>query len=168
MEYTVEIYLGSESDRQALDASGALNLLQKIGIGYRVSIVSAHRNLGELQRDCGEWSSGSSVVIAAAGMSAALPGAIAAITNGTMPVIGVPLPSEYDPEAKAALYSMLMMPPGRPVMVAGIGRIGFTQAVLAAAQIVGSNDPDTYRALSKYQVATTKPAQPGVEAWSPE
>ena len=87
MEPYVAIILGSESDRKILDESEMTKDLDAVGIAWEISYISAHRN----PRDLEDYVGGHAITtfIAAAGMSAALPGAIAAITKAVVPVIGV-------------------------------------------------------------------------------
>ncbi len=112
----IAIVIGSESDRERMKPG--LDLLEKLGVEYELSVLSAHRNPDELaEYAAGLSGKGFEVVIAGAGLSAALPGAIAARTH--LPVIGVPL------EAGTlggldALLSIAQMPRGVPVATVGI------------------------------------------------
>lgn len=148
----IAIVIGSESDRTILRNSGMLNILNEFRVEWELSIISAHRNPGTLYdycrnvKDKGEVK----VFIVAAGMAAALAGAIAAHVK-TLPIIGVPLPSVEFPNAMDALLSMVRMPPGCPVAVVGIGESGLKNAAILAAQIlsVENKDKNTRAILGK-------------------
>lgn len=112
----VLIVAGSESDRPVLEK--AQKVLDEAGVGYDVEIASAHRNpdrVAELARGAEER--GYRVVIAAAGLSAALPGVVAAHTR--LPVIGVPV-GAGPLRGVDALLAIAQLPPGVPVATVGI------------------------------------------------
>ncbi len=109
---TVAILIGSESDRDI--AERAANVLDSRGVDYEVRILSAHRNPAELEEYIRK--SDAEVFIAIAGLSAALPGAIASRTK--KPVIGVPVSSKLG--GMDALLSIVQMPKGVPVACVGI------------------------------------------------
>jgi 5-(carboxyamino)imidazole ribonucleotide mutase len=108
----VSIIIGSESDRPI--AESMLKILENAGVDYEIRVLSAHRNPVELD----EYISNSDarIFIAIAGLSAALPGVIAARTK--KPVIGVPVSSKLG--GMDALLSMVQMPKGIPVACVGI------------------------------------------------
>ncbi len=112
----VLIVLGSESDRPRI--GGALEVLDQAGVGYETVVSSAHRQPSQTA-DLAEEAMrrGVRVIIAAAGLSAALPGFIASHTP--LPVIGIPV-SAGPLKGMDALLSMVQMPPGVPVGVVGI------------------------------------------------
>jgi len=128
----VGILVGSESDRDAMQ--GALDELDERSIPYEFNVLSAHRD----PQKVAEYSMtaarrGLRVVIAGAGMAAALPGVVAAHTE--LPVIGVPLRSEKS--ALGGLDAMLaiaQMPPGVPVACVSID--GARNAAILAARIL--------------------------------
>ncbi len=120
----VAVILGSESDRAVADK--AVKVLDEHKIPYEVSVISAHRNPEELDRYLRESSDDVSVIIAIAGLSAALPGIIASKTE--KPVIGVPVSGKLF--GVDALLSMVQMPSGVPVGVVGIDN-GENAALLA-------------------------------------
>lgn len=163
----VGIILGSGNDRKYLDESEALMILQKLGIRWELSYISAHRNPRELEHYVrGAVSRGAVLFIGAAGMSAQLPGEIASrlVADGTIrPVIGVPLPSTSFPNAMDALLAMIQMPPGMPVSVCGLGVIGFKNAALAAAQVVAAVSSEVEVALAVWLAENTKQPQIAVE-----
>jgi phosphoribosylaminoimidazole carboxylase PurE protein len=110
------IVMGSESDRPKLE--GAFKVLDEAGVFYDTVVSSAHRDpvvTADLAKDAARR--GIRVVIAAAGLSAALPGFLAAHTG--LPVIGVPV-SAGPLKGVDALLSMVQMPTGVPVGVVGI------------------------------------------------
>ena len=119
----VAIIMGSESDRAVADK--AVAVLTEYNVPYEVKVISAHRNPDELDRYLKE-SEDVSVIIAIAGLSAALPGVIASKTE--KPVIGVPVSGKL--LGMDALLSMVQMPSGVPVGVVGIDS-GKNAALLA-------------------------------------
>lgn len=128
----VGILIGSESDREAMDP--ALEELAERGISNELRVLSAHRD----PRGVAEYAStaalrGVRVIIAAAGMAAALPGVVAAYTE--LPVIGVPLTSSKSVAGGLdALLSMVQMPPGVPVACVSVD--GARNAAILAAKIL--------------------------------
>ncbi len=114
----VGILVGSDSDRDRMQA--ALDELASHGIRHELEVRSAHRNpdaVAEYARTARER--GIKVLIAGAGLAAALPGAVAAHTD--LPVIGVPLRSEKSVlDGLDALLSITQMPPGVPVAAVGV------------------------------------------------
>ncbi|MGH7542881.1 MAG: AIR carboxylase family protein [Gemmatimonadota bacterium] len=112
----VLILAGSESDRVVVEK--AEKVLREAGVGYHVEVASAHRTperVAELAR--GAEAAGYGVVIAAAGLAAALPGVVAAHTR--LPVIGLPV-GAGPLKGVDALLAIAMMPPGVPVAAVGI------------------------------------------------
>lgn len=164
---SVEIILGSESDLKIANASGMFGVFNECGVGYELSIISAHRNREELAKRCKVIliEKNIKVVIAAASMAAVLPGDIAAEMKFALPVIGVPLPSKEFPDALDALLAMVRMPAGCPVIVAGIGKAGLKNAAITACQILGLDGDHwgvtTKKRLSVYlkQQSHSKPAR---------
>jgi 5-(carboxyamino)imidazole ribonucleotide mutase len=117
-DVVVGILVGSESDRERMQ--GALDLLDREGIGYELDVRSAHRTpdaVAEYARTARER--GLRVLICGAGLAAALPGAVAAHTD--LPVIGVPLKSSLSVlDGLDALLAIAQMPPGVPVATVGV------------------------------------------------
>ena len=109
---TVAILIGSESDRHI--AERAAKVLDDAGVDHEIRVISAHRNPVELDDYVSK--SDAEVFIAVAGLSAALPGAVAARTK--KPVIGVPVSSKLG--GLDALLSIVQMPKGVPVACVGI------------------------------------------------
>jgi 5-(carboxyamino)imidazole ribonucleotide mutase len=126
----VLIVVGSESDRERVEP--AVKVLEEAGVGYDLVVSSAHRNAeqtAQLARDARK--NGYRAIIAAAGLAAALPGAVAALTD--LPVIGLPL--DVGPlRGVDALYAMAQLPPGCPVGTVGIGMA--KNAALLAVRIL--------------------------------
>ena len=128
----VGILIGSESDRERMQP--ALDELSERAISHELNVLSAHRD----PRGVAEYASnaalrGVRVIIAAAGMSAALPGAVAAYTD--LPVIGVPLPSSKTAAGGLdAILSIVQMPPGVPVACVSLD--GAKNAAILAAKIL--------------------------------
>jgi 5-(carboxyamino)imidazole ribonucleotide mutase len=117
-DVVVGILVGSESDRERMQ--GAFDLLDKEGVGYEFDVRSAHRTpdaVTEYARSARER--GLRVLICGAGLSAALPGVVAAHTD--LPVIGVPLKSSLSVlDGLDALLAITQMPPGVPVAAVGV------------------------------------------------
>ena len=114
----VGILVGSESDRERMQP--ALDLLDERGVDYEFDVRSAHRSpeaVAEYARTA--RGRGLRVLICGAGLSAALPGAVAAHTD--LPVIGVPLKSSLSVlDGLDALLAIAQMPPGVPVATVGV------------------------------------------------
>ena len=117
-DVVVGILVGSESDRERMQ--GAFDVLDKEGVGYEFDVRSAHRTpdaVTEYARTARER--GLRVLICGAGLSAALPGVVAAHTD--LPVIGVPLKSSLSVlDGLDALLAIAQMPPGVPVATVGV------------------------------------------------
>ena len=128
----VGILVGSDSDRERMQA--ALDELAAHGIPHELEVRSAHRNpeaVAEYARTARER--GLKVLIAGAGLAAALPGAVAAQTD--LPVIGVPLRSEKSVlDGLDALLAIAQLPPGVPVATVGVDSA--RNAAILAARIL--------------------------------
>ncbi|HHS12621.1 MAG TPA: 5-(carboxyamino)imidazole ribonucleotide mutase [bacterium] len=136
-EYKVAIIMGSDSDRDAMDHCG--RILSFLKIPYEMEVMSAHRDPDRVDAFAREAEArGIKVVIAGAGMAAALPGVVAART--LLPVIGVPLAGS-PLNGQDALYSIVQMPPGIPVATVAIGSAGAKNAAVLAAEILALTDP---------------------------
>ena len=139
----VVIIMGSATDRPI--AQKAEKILDKFGIDYETFVASAHRTpdrVVEIIRG-----SPANVFIALAGLSAALPGVVAAHT--LKPVIGVPCASSSSPANLDSLLSVVQMPPGVPVGGVGIGR--GENAALLACRILGIADDKIQTKLEDYR-----------------
>jgi phosphoribosylaminoimidazole carboxylase PurE protein len=128
----VGIVLGSASDMDAMEP--ALRELSERGIGHELNVLSAHRQPDEVAAYAKQARPrGLRVLIAGAGLSAALPGVLAAHTE--LPVIGVPLSSRLSAAGGLdAILSVIQMPPGVPV--AAVGLDNARNAAVLAARII--------------------------------
>jgi 5-(carboxyamino)imidazole ribonucleotide mutase len=129
----VGILVGSDSDRERMQ--GGLDELDRLGILYEFDVRSAHRNPDEVaQYARTARERGLRVLICGAGLSAALPGVVAAHTD--LPVIGVPLRSSLSVlDGIDALLAIAQMPPGVPVAAVGVDNP--KNAAVLAARILG-------------------------------
>ena len=139
----VTIVMGSASDKPT--ANKAEKILDKFGITYETFVASAHRPPDRVVNVINE--SKADVFIALAGLSAALPGVVAAHT--LKPVIGVPCASSSSPANLDSLLSVVQMPPGVPVAGVGIGR--GENAALLAARIIGTSNEKIATSLEDYR-----------------
>ena len=140
----VGIVMGSDSDLKVMSSAAAM--LEELGIEYEMRIISAHREPDLLI----EWTRtakdrGIKVMIAGAGMAAALPGMCAALFP--LPVIGVPL-SGKNLEGMDAVFSIMQMPPGIPVATVAID--GAKNAAILAAKILAASDEALLKKLKEY------------------
>lgn len=137
----VGILIGSASDLNV--ASKAGEILKEFGVAFEVGIASAHRTPEDVVNYASTAEErGVKVVIAMAGLSAALPGVVAAHT--TLPVVGVPIASG-PLSGSDALLAVAQMPPGIPVGSMGID--GAKNAALMALRIIGLSDGKIKAAL---------------------
>ena len=135
------IIMGSTSDLSKVEP--AIELLKSFGVQVSVRCLSAHRASAQLSAYINQLNEdGTEVIIAAAGMAAALPGVIAAQT--VLPVIGVPLSGSVL-DGQDALYSIVQMPPGIPVATVAIN--GSKNAAWLAMQIMANTDPELKKKL---------------------
>lgn len=141
----VLIIAGSESDMPKMDECRAM--LEFLGISNATVVASAHRAPAKVSKSLKEAEeAGAEVVIAAAGMSAALPGVVASQTN--LPVIGVPLEGGF-PCGLDALLSIVQMPTGIPVASVAVGAA--KNAAVLAARILALKHPDINDNLAAYR-----------------
>lgn len=127
----VLLIIGSESDKK--NVAPGVDLMQERGVSFDLVVYSAHRNLPELLEFLKSAQDEYRVFIAAAGLSAALPGVVASQVKN--PVIGVPLVAG-DLAGVDALLSILQLPRGVPVATMGIGKQGVLNAVHLAERIL--------------------------------
>lgn len=142
----VGVVMGSDSDWSVVRR--CVEQLDAMGIAWEARVISAHR----MPDDAHEYATsaagrGLRVIIAAAGMSAALSGVLAAGT--TLPVIGIPVDSGPLQGVDAALSTM-QMPPGVPVACMAIGSAGARNAAVLAARILAVGDADRTAALERF------------------
>ena len=133
MKPIVSIIMGSTSDLPVMEK--AMDFLDEMEIPFEVNALSAHRTPQAVESFAkGAKARGIKVIIAAAGMAAALPGVIAAST--TIPVIGVPIKGMLD--GLDAMLSIIQMPPGIPVATVGVN--GALNAAILAAEMIALTD----------------------------
>jgi phosphoribosylaminoimidazole carboxylase PurE protein len=145
---SVAVVMGSDSDMAVMQS--CIEQLGEFGIEPLVRIISAHRTpqaAAEFADNAAK--KGIKVIIAAAGMSAHLAGALAGRT--ILPVIGVPLISAGGLEGIDALLSMIQMPPGAPVATMAIGSAGAKNAAILAVQILALTDEKLGEKLAEFR-----------------
>lgn len=136
--------MGSTSDLPVMEK--AARVLDEMEIPFEMNALSAHRTPQEVEEfACDAEGRGLRVIIAGAGMAAALPGVIAA--NTTLPVIGVPIKGMLD--GLDALLSIVQMPPGIPVATVGVN--GAQNAALLAVEMLALSDKDLADKLKAYK-----------------
>jgi 5-(carboxyamino)imidazole ribonucleotide mutase len=145
----VGIVMGSKSDWETM--KNAADTLKELGISCEAKALSAHRNPAHVH----EWASGAEargmkVIIAAAGMAAALPGVVAAVSQ--LPVLGVPMETRVMGGIDS-LLSMAQMPGGIPVGTLAIGKAGAKNAALLAAAILALSDDGIHARLRAFRAA---------------
>ena len=148
----IGIVMGSTSDWETMKA--AAKTLKDFGVPYEAKAMSAHRT----PRQVVKWvesapKRGVKCIIAAAGSAAHLAGVAAAHT--TLPVLGVPMPSQHL-KGLDSLLSTVQMPKGVPVATFAIGEAGAANAALFAVAILALSDPALNRKLSKFRVKQTQ------------
>jgi 5-(carboxyamino)imidazole ribonucleotide mutase len=146
-EPLVAVVMGSKSDAPTMQE--CLDTLDKLAIPYETHVMSAHRT-PEKVREFAQAAAGRGilVIIAGAGGSAALPGALKAYT--ALPVIGVPLASS-DLKGVDALMAIAQMPPGVPVATVAVGKWGARNAALLATEILALSDAAVKKAYEDYR-----------------
>lgn len=136
----IQIIMGSSSDAPV--AEKATQILEEFGVPYEMTVASAHRTPDVLEKLV--KNSDADVFIGIAGLSAALPGTIAAHT--VRPVIGVPVSGKVNLDA---ILSIIQMPPGIPVGAVGLDR--GENAALLAVQILAVHDKKLTKKLEEYR-----------------
>ena len=144
----VGIIMGSRSDHETMVE--AARVLDDLGIGYELEVVSAHRTPDRMfaYAETAE-SRGLEVIIAGAGGAAHLPGMTASKT--VLPVIGVPVLSTAL-NGMDSLLSIVQMPRGVPVATVAIGKAGAANAGLLAARIIATHDPAVREKLHAFRL----------------
>jgi 5-(carboxyamino)imidazole ribonucleotide mutase len=143
----VAVVMGSNSDWSVM--RNATETLDQFGVAYQLRVVSAHRTpdlLAEFGK--GARANGLHCIIAGAGGAAHLPGMLAA--NTTIPVLGVPVPSEHL-RGLDSLYSIVQMPKGVPVATFAIGNPGAINAALYAVSMLANNDSGLAQKLDDFR-----------------
>ena len=144
MEAIVSIIMGSTSDLPVMEK--AAKFLDEMEIPFEMNALSAHRTPKEVEEFAANAKGrGIKVIIAAAGMAAALPGVIAAGT--TLPVIGVPIKGMLD--GLDAMLSIIQMPPGIPVATVGVN--GAQNAAILAVEMIALSDPQVAKKLENFK-----------------
>ena len=137
--------MGSTSDLPVMEK--AAQFLDEMALPFEMNALSAHRTPAEVESFAkGAKERGLQVIIAAAGMAAALPGVIAA--NTTLPVIGVPIKGSVL-DGVDALDSIIQMPPGIPVATVGINAA--QNAAILATQMIALTDSTIADRLAAYK-----------------
>ena len=143
----VGVVMGSDSDWPVMQR--CVSQLDDLGIACEVRVISAHRTPDVAHEYAATAvDRGLKVIVAAAGMSAALGGVLASKT--TLPIIGVPMASGPLVGVDAALSTM-QMPPGVPVACMSIGAAGATNAAIYAAQVLALSDAGIAEALEQFK-----------------
>ena len=143
----VGVIIGSKSDLPFIKTT--LDILESFKITYELKVLSAHRNPDKTAKYAeGAEKRGVEVIIAAAGLSAHLAGALAART--LLPVIGVPVPGEPLKGVESFL-STLQMPSGVPVATMSIGKAGAKNSAILAAEILSLKYPEIKKRLKEYR-----------------
>ena len=147
MSIQVAIIMGSKSDWDVMSHAAAM--LSELDIQHEAKVISAHRTPDLLDEYCAKLLEKEiKVIIAGAGLAAALPGVIAAKT--TLPVIGVPLVAG-SLDGIDALMSIVQMPPGIPVGTMALGKPGAINSALFAAAIPALTDASIAQRISAYR-----------------
>ena len=144
----VAIIMGSDSDLPVM--KDAAELLDKFGIKYKLTIVSAHRTPERLVEFSKSASAHFKVIIAGAGGAAHLPGMVASLT--TLPVIGVPIKTSTL-SGVDSLYSIVQMPKGIAVATVAIGNA--FNAGLLAVQILALENAEIHKKLQEFKTNQT-------------
>ena len=143
----VAVLMGSRSDMPVMQECA--DMLTRLGVSHEVLVMSAHRTPERVRGFAlGAREQGYEVIIAGAGMAAALPGTVAAWT--TLPVIGVPL-AAGELRGLDALYAIVQMPPGIPVACVAIGAPGARNAAVLAAQMLALKHDDIRARYEDYR-----------------
>ena len=150
-EPLVGIIMGSQSDWPTM--KNAADTLDKLEINHEMRVISAHRTPHRLTEYATEARvNGLKVLIAGAGMAAALPGATAALTP--LPVLGVPMEGKVM-GGLDALLAMSQMPAGIPVGTLAVGRSGAVNAAILAASILALEDQEIAARLDQFRADQT-------------
>ena len=144
MKPIVSIIMGSTSDLPVMEK--ACKWLEQYEIPFEVNALSAHRTPAAVEKFAKEAKErGIKVIIAGAGMAAALPGVIAASTS--LPVIGVPIKGMLD--GLDAMLSIIQMPPGIPVATVGVN--GAQNAAILAAEMIALGDEEIAKKVEAWK-----------------
>ena len=145
MKPLVSIIMGSTSDLPVMEK--ACKFFDEMEVPFEVNALSAHRTPDAVEQFAkGAKERGIKVIIAGAGMAAALPGVIAAST--TLPVIGVPIKGSVL-DGIDAMFSIIQMPPGIPVATVGVN--GAQNAAILAVEIMALADEELPNKFADYK-----------------
>ena len=148
----IGIVIGSTSDWETMKA--AAKMLKEFGVKYEAKAMSAHRSPHAVVKWAeGAGKRGVKAIIAAAGGAAHLAGVVAAHT--TLPVLGVPMPSQHL-KGLDSLLSTVQMPKGVPVATFAIGEAGAANAALFAVAILALSDKSLAKKLLKFREKQTE------------
>ena len=148
----VIIVVGSKSDIEPIEQAKVTTTLRGLKVSCEIAVASAHRNPDELAEYVADFRRRRvKAVIAVAGLSAALPGAVSAhsVKDANVPVFGVALTAGSF-GAMDAVFSMISMPPNVPVAIVGADAPGLKNAALLAAQTVAISKPRVRERLQQY------------------
>lgn len=149
MKPLVSVIMGSTSDWDVMKK--ACDFLNEMQIPFEVNALSAHRTPDQVEDFAKNAEArGIQVIIAGAGMAAALPGVIAASSN--LPVIGVPIKGMLD--GLDAMLSIIQMPPGIPVATVGIN--GAKNAAVLAAEMIALSQPEIAQKMKEYKAGLSE------------
>ena len=149
MQPLVSIIMGSTSDLPVMEK--ACKWLEEQEIPFEMNALSAHRTPDAVEQFAkGAKARGVQVIIAGAGMAAALPGVIAASTP--LPVIGVPIKGMLD--GLDAMLSIIQMPPGIPVATVGVN--GAQNAAILAAEMIALGDAEIAKKVDAWKAGLGK------------
>jgi 5-(carboxyamino)imidazole ribonucleotide mutase len=158
MDIQVGIIMGSKSDLPIM--SEAALALEELGVGYELTVVSAHRTpdrMVEYAKSAKDR--GLKVIIAGAGGAAHLPGMVASLT--TLPVIGVPVKSSNSIDGWDSILSILQMPAGIPVATVALN--GGRNAGILAASMIGAFNEDVSKGLLAFKASLKEKVEKSAE-----
>ena len=158
MDIQVGIIMGSKSDLPIM--SEAALVLEELGVGYELTVVSAHRTpdrMVDYAKSAKER--GLKVIIAGAGGAAHLPGMVASLT--TLPVIGVPVKSSNSIDGWDSILSILQMPSGIPVATVALN--GGRNAGILAASMIGAFSEEISKNLMAFKESLKEKVEKSAE-----
>jgi 5-(carboxyamino)imidazole ribonucleotide mutase len=158
MDIQVGIIMGSKSDLPIM--SEAALVLEELGVGYELTVVSAHRTpdrMVDYAKSAKE--KGLKVIIAGAGGAAHLPGMVASLT--TLPVIGVPVKSSNSIDGWDSILSILQMPSGIPVATVALN--GGRNAGILAASMIGAFSEEISKNLLAFKESLKEKVEKSAE-----
>lgn len=158
MDIQVGIIMGSKSDLPIM--SEAALVLEELGVGYELTVVSAHRTpdrMVDYAKSAKER--GLKVIIAGAGGAAHLPGMVASLT--TLPVIGVPVKSSNSIDGWDSILSILQMPSGIPVATVALN--GGRNAGILAASVIGAFSEEISKNLLAFKESLKEKVEKSAE-----